>query len=92
MMLMNCANLELWTKEAVNTKSGAYLHRFQDIPDDQISDLPRGWNVLDAMDAGTKLIHYTNGGPWFDQYKDHPHADVWYAARDEMYAEQRKVA
>ena len=86
LMLMNCANLKLWTKEVVETQSGAYLHRFQDIPDELIGDLPREWNVLDTMDAKTKLIHYTNGGPWFEQYQDHPHADVWYAARDEMHA------
>lgn len=81
MMLMNCAKLRLWTKEVVETQTGAYLHRFQDIPDDQIGDLPKTWNTLDWMDENTKLIHWTSGGPWFEQYKDCPHCDVWYAAR-----------
>ena len=66
MMLMDCAKLELWSKEMVETQSGAYLHRFQDIPDAQIGELPKTWNTLDWMDDSTKLIHYTNGGPWFD--------------------------
>ena len=27
------------------------------------------------MDETTKLIHYTNGGPWFEEYRaNHPHA------------------
>lgn len=85
MMLMNCGKLRVWSKEVVETQTGAYLHRFQDIPDAQIGELPKTWNTLDWMDATTKLIHYTNGGPWFEQYRDHVHADVWYAHRDEMY-------
>lgn len=84
MMLMNCERLKLWTKQVVETQSGAYLHRFQDIPDEQIGDLPKTWNTLDWMDHTTKLIHYTNGGPWFEQYQDHPHAAIWYKYRDEL--------
>ena len=44
--------------------------------------------MLDTMDDHTKLIHYTNGGPWFPQYADHPHAGVWHSMRDEMYQAQ----
>jgi len=91
MMLMDCSKLRLWTKRVVETQSGAYLHRFQDIPDAQIGELPKTWNTLDWMDSTTKLIHYTNGGPWFDGYRDHPHAAIWYAMRDEMLARVRAV-
>jgi lipopolysaccharide biosynthesis glycosyltransferase len=84
LMIMNCAKLKLWKKKVVETQTGAYLHRFQDIPNESIGDIPKTWNTLDWMDEHTKLIHYTNGGPWFDEYKNHPHADVWYAAREEM--------
>lgn len=86
LMLMNCARLGLWSKEVVATQTGAYLHRFQDIPDAEIGEIPNTWNTLDWMDDSTKLIHYTNGGPWFEAYRDHPHADVWYRARDAMHA------
>jgi hypothetical protein len=65
------------------------LHRFQDIPDDQIGDLPKTWNTLDTMDANTKLIHWTSGGPWFEQTRNCPYADVWLKARDEMRAANR---
>jgi hypothetical protein len=44
------------------------------------------------MDEHTKLIHYTNGGPWFEQYRDHAHADVWYEARREMLTSSLKAA
>jgi lipopolysaccharide biosynthesis glycosyltransferase len=86
MMLMDCAKLRLWSKDVVETQTGAYLHRFQDIPDAQIGELPKTWNTLDWMDDTTKLIHYTNGGPWFKEYLDHPHADIWFKYRDEMRA------
>jgi hypothetical protein len=26
----------------------------------------------------TKLLHYTEGGPWFENYKDHPYGDIWF--------------
>lgn len=92
LMIMNCEKLKLWTKEVVETQTGAYLHRFQDIPDEQIGEIPDTWNTLDWMDQSTKLIHYTNGGPWFKEYEDHPHADVWYAARDEWRQGQSRAA
>ncbi len=88
LMIMNCEKLGLWSKEIVETQSGAYLHRFQDIPDSQIGDIPENWNTLDWMDSKTKLIHYTNGGPWLEAYKNHPHSDIWFSARDEMISSQ----
>jgi hypothetical protein len=89
MMLMNCEQLTLWTKDVVETASGAYLHRFQDIPDEEIGHLPKFWNVLDRLDKTTRLIHWTSGGPWFEQTRNCPHADVWLAAREEARTAQR---
>lgn len=86
LMLMRCDRLKLWTKQVVETQTGAYLHRFQDIADEAIGEIPKTWNTLDWMDSTTQLIHYTNGGPWFTEYRDHPHAGVWYQMRDEMRA------
>jgi lipopolysaccharide biosynthesis glycosyltransferase len=92
LMIMNCAKLTLWTKQVVETQSGAYLHRFQDIADEQIGEIPETWNTLDWMDHTTNLIHYTNGGPWFKDYENHPHADVWYEARGEFRAQRGRPA
>jgi hypothetical protein len=85
-MLINCASLRLWTKQAVETQSGAYLHRFQDIPGEQIGELPKTWNTLDWMDENTKLIHYTSGGPWFEQCLDHPYGAIWLEWRERCRA------
>jgi lipopolysaccharide biosynthesis glycosyltransferase len=88
LIVMNCARLRLWTKEVVETQTGAYLHRFQDIPDDSIGAIPATWNTLDWMDERTKLIHYTSGGPWFDQCRDHPYGDIWFQYRDAYRCER----
>lgn len=80
-MVMHCPQLKCWTKELVETAPCSRLHRFVDVPDSKIAALPHGWNDLDHMDEKTKMIHYTSGGPWYEQYKDCPHADVWLKAR-----------
>ncbi len=82
LMIMNCAKLGLWTKQVVESQTGAYLHRFQDIPDNLIGDVPKSWNTLDRADDSTRMIHYTSGGPWFEECKNHAFADLWYQARD----------
>lgn len=85
-MYMNCAKLKIWTKKVVEMASGAYLHRFKDIPDKEIGDFPLAWNCLDWMDNFTKMIHYTNGGPWLKSYEKHPYGHIWYNYRDQMLA------
>lgn len=89
LMLMNCAELGLWTRRVVETATGAYLHRFQDIPDERIGEIPDTWNVLDRMDGRTKLVHYTSGGPWFEQCRDHPYGAAWLEWRDRYRAARR---
>lgn len=91
LMLINCARLQLWTKEVVETQSGAYLHRFQDIDDELIGEIPKTWNTLDWMDEHTKLIHYTSGGPWFERCKDHPYGQIWLDWRDRFRAVTRST-
>jgi lipopolysaccharide biosynthesis glycosyltransferase len=83
LMLMNNAELKIWTKEAVETQSGAWLHRFEEIPDEKIGDISEEWNVLDHMTGPTKLLHYTSGGPWLPGCEDADHADLWHRYREE---------
>ena len=91
-MLMNCDKLRLWNKWTVQNASGAYLHRFNGIPDEEIGALPPEWNVLDRWREGTKLLHYTSGGPWFEQYRDHPDAGIWLSEREAMHRHNGPVA
>ena len=84
MILFNCgheANRAL-TPELANRETGKYLHRFGWLEDDQIGSLPEKWNWLegwnDKPERGTpSAIHYTRGGPWFEDWKDVDYADHW---------------
>ena len=88
-MLFNCghpSNAKL-TQDLVNDPeiNGAYLHRFSWLKDEEIGKLDHTWNYLVGVydDIETpKLIHYTEGGPWFENYRNGEFAQLW---KDELY-------
>jgi len=69
------------TPAVVNTQSPAFLHRLQWVDDADIGALPLTWNFLEGeypKPADTpKVIHFTNGGPWFENWQDVDFADLW---------------
>ncbi|MBM3567528.1 MAG: glycosyltransferase [Alphaproteobacteria bacterium] len=84
LVLWNCghpANRAL-TPELVNRESGAFLHRFQWLEDEQIGALPETWNWLEGWSKppaeGTpKVVHMTRGGPWFENWTHVDYAHLW---------------
>ena len=81
------------TPEFVNTATGLELHRFTWLEDDEIGELDVRWNWLvgDYKDppADVKNVHWTIGGPYFNEYKDVDFAEEWFAERDEtVYCKQ----
>ena len=72
------------TTEIVRDESAAYLHRFHWLDDDEIGSLDQSWNFLVGEYQAEKelpaLIHWTVGGPYFDEYRDVEYSDLW---RDE---------
>lgn len=86
-MLLRNDRLRCWTREAVENRPAAWLHRFEPIPDNQIGDIDGDvWNVLDRYDHRTKLMHLTSGGPWFKGCEGHPCSDIWLRHKAEMEA------
>ena len=83
-VLFNCAhpsNARL-TQDMVNDPelNGAYFHRFSWLKDEEIGELDHTWNYLVGVydDIETpKLIHYTEGGPWFENYRDCEFNELW---------------
>jgi lipopolysaccharide biosynthesis glycosyltransferase len=83
-MLINCghpSNKKL-TQDLVNDPeiNGAYLHRFSWLKDEEIGSLNHTWNYLVGVydDIETpKLIHYTEGGPWFENYRNCEFHQLW---------------
>jgi hypothetical protein len=68
------------TVEMVNTLPGRDLHRFCWLDDDEIGKLPPEWNYLVGHTQGVsdpKIVHFTEGGPWFEAFRDVPFADEW---------------
>lgn len=72
--------------EYINSATGLDLHRLNWAR--SVGPLPLKWNYLVGEDRQAlgmpKILHYTNGGPWFDEYKNCDHADLWFAERDAM--------
>lgn len=96
-MLFNCAKCTALTPDYVNTASGLELHRFHWLGDDGlIGEIPHKWNHLVDYDpalpaAGLSNLHYTIGGPYFDDFKDCAYAREWFDERDAMlHADQLK--
>lgn len=95
LVLYNCgheANRVL-TPDLVNRESGAFLHRFQWLSDDLIGEIPETWNWLEGWcakpDVGhPNVVHYTRGGPWFDDWQDVDYADLWLAEEKAVLAAQ----
>jgi hypothetical protein len=66
--------------EMVNTLPGRDLHRFCWLDDDEIGELPQEWNYLvghTETNQEPKIVHYTDGGPWFEAFKNSAYASEW---------------
>jgi len=86
-MLMNCKKCTTLTPDYVNKASGLELHQFKWLEGDHlIGDLPLEWNWLVGeyeYKDDVKNVHYTKGGPWFEEYKDCDYAQDWFINLEE---------
>ena len=62
-----------------NHRPGLDFHQFRWLDDDDIGSLPLEWNCMDDYYhlENPKAIHYTDGGPWFDNYQETMYSDIW---------------
>jgi len=90
-VLFNCghpSNARLTQDMVNNTElNGAYFHRFSWLKDEEIGKLDHTWNYLvgvyDDIES-PKLIHYTEGGPWFENYRNCEFHRLWKDELQEM--------
>ena len=94
-MLFNCSKCKSLTVDYVNNASGLELHQFKWLKDDsEIGNINEfGWNFLvDVQDLPKHtdkinqipLLHWTLGGPWFQQNKKNSVFDKeWFEARND---------
>lgn len=69
--------------------TGKSLHNFAWLNDDEIGELPCEWNWLvgwykEPQDGKPKALHYTEGGPWFKNYRHCEYHKEWKTALLEM--------
>jgi lipopolysaccharide biosynthesis glycosyltransferase len=85
LMLMNCSKCKTLTPEYVNTKSGLELHQFKWLDENLIGSIPLEWNWLVGEYPYKKdvyNVHFTEGGPYFKDYKNTEYADEWFKVYD----------
>lgn len=76
------------TNDWVNEASGLELHRFTWLDDTEIGELNVRWNWLvgDYVNPPDNVanVHWTLGGPYFNEYKDVDFCHEWFEMRDNM--------
>ena len=74
MMIFNNAKCTALTPDYVNSASGLELHQFKWLEsEDLIGKIDEEWNWLVGeyeYSQHAKLVHYTEGGPYFENYKE----------------------
>lgn len=81
-MLLNGERCRALTPELVNSASGLDLHRFNWLDERLIGDLPLEWNWLVSEythNPEAKIVHFTRGGPYFEEFRDCDYAEEWFA-------------
>ena len=81
-MLFNNAACKTLSKHYVNRSGGLNLHQFDWAK--KVGELPKAWNYLvgegvdDSVYGNPNLVHFTLGGPYFEDYKNCAFADEWW--------------
>ena len=87
-VLFNNARCGALSPQFVNTASGLELHQFKWLASDaEIGSLPDRWNHLVGYNnprSDAALVHYTLGGPYFEEYSSCEYSEEWRAERDNM--------
>jgi len=89
-VLWNCEHIknQVVTPEFVNSAEALALHRFTWLEDNEIGELDVKWNWLvgeyDNPPKDVKNVHWTIGGPYFNENKNIAFAKEWFIERDAM--------
>ena len=78
-MLFDNTKCRTLTPEYVQNAPGLDLHQLKWAA--SIGELPERWNYLvnHSKDKDPALVHFTEGGPWFFDFRAVQYADEWFA-------------
>ena len=100
LILFNCSHPsnKVLTPDLINNTnySGIWFHQFQWLHENEIGSFSHEWNWLinvhsEPDDGSPKILHYTDGGPWFENHKNGQYADVWFNALNNFKTDSIKV-
>ena len=79
-MYMNCSELKRLDPDSVSQAPAGDLHGFL-WTSKEVGSLPATFNMLINyyLLPDPKAVHFTDGGPWLEGYKDVPYAEEWRA-------------
>ena len=84
LVIYNCSKLKHLTKDYLDKASPSELHELRWAK--TIGSIPIEYNCLvghyECSDA--KALHYTNGGPWFDKYKNKEKSLAWWTVYENL--------
>lgn len=69
----------------LNQWPGRDLHAFKWLHDDEIGELPQRWNYLVGLThapADPVIAHFTEGGPWLQNWEPRETDDLWLRASE----------
>lgn len=73
----------------INGQSGKFLHQFDFLEDSDIGEISLEWNWLVGYYTeisgifSPKALHFTDGGPWLENYKNCPYSDIYTIYKNE---------
>ena len=78
LMVFNCNKLQHLEKAYLDKASPSLLHELRWAYN--IGEIPMEYNCLVGHYKcnNARALHYTNGGPWFDQYKNSESSVPWW--------------
>ena len=79
---------KILTPTKIRDESAAFLNRFSWLKDDEIGELNQTWNHLvgeyELPHTTPKNIHWTVGGPYFNEFKNTDYSDLWHSEYEKM--------
>ena len=81
LMLFNCEHPSILNLNLINvsTKEASWLHQMKWASDNEIGEIDKSYNYLINYynDNIIKALHFTDGGPWYLNYKDCQYSNLW---------------
>jgi hypothetical protein len=96
-VLWNCSHKKnrAVTPQFVNEATGLQLHRFSWLENHEIGELNIKWNWLvgeyDNPPSDVKNVHWTVGGPYFNEYKKTAFSAEWHKEKELMLNCMQKI-